>query len=69
MEPQAHPGGTFLKFLHSSKSCSMFHLMCLENAGRDANSVEGSGSKSLSGIIYVLQIYHLQTPPGKAKSF
>lgn len=69
MELQAHPGRTFLKLMHSSKSCSMSQLMCLENAGRDADSVESPGNKSLSGIIGVLKTFHLQTPPGKAKSF
>lgn len=69
MELQAHPGRTFLKFLHSPKSCSMFQLMCLENAGRDADSVESPGSKSFSGIMCVLKTFHLQTPPGKAKFF
>lgn len=60
MELQAHPGrATFLKFLHSSKSCPMFQLMYLENAGRDADSVESPGSKSLSRIICVLRTFLL----------
>lgn len=51
MELQAHPGrATLLQVLHSSKSCSMFQLMCLGNAGRDAAAAEEHSSKSLSGI-------------------
>ena len=69
MELQAHPDRTtFLEFLHSSKSCSVFLLICLENAGRDADSVERPGSKSFSGITCVWKTFHLLTPPGKAKS-
>lgn len=69
MELQARPGNTtLLKFLHSSKSCSMFQLMCLENTGRNAAAAEEHHSKSSPGIT-CFEDFSLADSTWKAKAF